>query len=108
MEDSQLEDHTHEDSGHSHACSATSVADPHHHSSKGEFVTLHYSWGSDPYDPKHFRDGTHNTQDTTVKVSTTCSLTSETSGLGGVSSSSNSGAETRPINMKVIYVIRVY
>ena len=43
-----------------------------------------------------------------VSVSTSCSLGSSTSGMGGVSSGANSGVETRPINMKVMYVIRVY
>ena len=107
MEDGQLEDHTHEDPGHSHDCSATSTADPHKHrirlieeriyASGHEYVSDHRS------DANNF-----DTDETTVNVTTTCSLTPETSGLGGVGSEANSGSETRPINMKVLYVIRVY
>ena len=106
MEDGQLEDHNHEDSGHSHACSASSVADPHKHNIKLNNGRL-YTCGSN-CEATQGGVGSADTNDIRVEVTTTCSLTSVTSGLGGVSSSANSGSETRPINMKVIYVIRVY
>ena len=107
MEDSQLENHTHEDSGHSHTCSASSHSYPHHHTYKYEQSKIYAAgdtWkviNMNPYTDAY-------TENTTVKVTTTCSMTSEISGIGGVSSSANSGTETRPFNMKVLYVIRVY
>ena len=105
MEDGQLEDHTHEDPGHSHGCSATSISDPHNHKIHLRDDRV-YSCGSQCAAANG--ESNSDSEDTTVKVTTTCSLTSETSGLGGVSSSANSGSETRPINMKVLYIIRIY
>ena len=107
MEDGQLEDHTHEDTGHSHTCSATSVSEPHHHTSSGRWKRETLPEGTFYSDYVDY-GAIHYSDDTTVKVTTTCSLASERSGLGGVSSSANSGSETRPINMKVMYVIRVF
>ena len=49
------------------------------------------------------------TNSVSVSVSTTCNLDTEGSNLLGVdSSTAESGKETRPANMKVIYIIRVY
>ena len=106
VEDSQIEDHTHKDPGHSHACSATSVSDPHNHDTNLKVRVYIYKDGNN-HDAAGLHGDTRYTDDTTVKVTTTCSVASETSGLGGVSSPANSGSETRPINMKVIYIIRV-
>merc|ERR1711862_52315 len=98
VEDSQLEDHTHEDPGHSHGCNATSVADPHHHNT-GLKTRVHKYAAGDDEEAASTQGDMVNTQDTLVKVTTTCNTNPETSGLGGVSG--NSGSETRPINMKV-------
>jgi len=117
MEDHQLEDHLHQDSGHSHSCSASSTAAKHSHPYR-KFQ------GDDEYpdDPGHYcGDGgymcaeadpmtyfTSSTSDTIVSVSTSCSTHSHAAGIGGVTSGYSHGSETRPVNMQVIYIIRCW
>ena len=43
-----------------------------------------------------------------VTVDTDCSTTGTGSNMGGVTSSSKYGSETRPANMKVVYIIRIF
>ena len=110
MEDSQLQDHKHVDGGHSHNCSASSTAAPHSHTYVAtekyhvDGYTSGGSWNANDY------QATYNTSQATVSVSTTCSLGSDvSSSIGGVDSSgANAGSETRPANMKVQYIIRVF
>jgi len=108
VEQSMLQDHEHEDGGHSHSCTASSTSEPHKHathwrnegqSGSGKF-TLGYQ--GDSISTKHM-------DETTVNVSTTCSLDSQTSNMGSVDTgNSNAGHETRPANMKILYIIRVF
>ena len=107
MEDSQLEDHEHEDGGHSHSCSASSTAAPHSH----HFDTNRV-WSDQAFDcvgncRANLDRADGSTKSATVSVTTTCSLSSHDSNMGGVSSGANAGSETRPANMKVQYIIRV-
>ena len=118
MEDSQIEDHEHEDNGHEHSCSATSSSSSHNHGHKaaysedgassgegGESTCSHAEcsgWAAIRYSKSL------TSSSASASVSTSCSLGSSSSGLGGVSSGANSGVETRPVNMKVMYIIRVY
>ena len=117
MEESQLQDHEHEDSGHSHSCSASSTSSQHRHSfKKGNDVSDGGCDGCNTYwvadaSSDHSKGGDHTeyTSYTTVSVSTSCSLGSRSANIGGVDSSgANAGSETRPANMKVHYIIRVF
>ena len=120
MEDSQIEDHEHEDNGHEHSCSASSSSSSHDHGYKAAYSVrdgdTHHggdslcAWAYGPCDKRSSLeyDKSMRTGSKSVSVSTSCSLGSATSGMGGVSSGANSGTETRPINMKVMYIIRVF
>jgi len=165
MEDDQVEDHSHNDQGHHHSCSASSNSGSHHHScsasshssshhhtcsASSHSSSHHHSYsyartasddgeicgtsGNHCSDPDTLEHVTTNTGSSYVGVSTTCSTGSSNvgvsttcgtgssyvgvsttcstgsvhSGITGVASSAKSGLETRPLNMKVIYVIRIY
>ena len=102
-----LEDHEHEDDGHSHSCSASSTATPHDHGYTTYGYGLSFQCGSGC--GATYGGRTEMTEKAAVNVSTTCSLTSQNSNLGGVdTSNSNAGHETRPANMKVLYIIRIF
>merc|ERR1719342_1643682 len=109
LEESQIMEHGHVDSGHSHSCSATSTAAPHHHTWTIKKV-------EQAYDPGHGRSGyygtpydSYYTSDTTVSIATSCDVDSQSSNIGGVDTkNSNAGDENRPANMKVVYIIRIY
>ena len=57
-------------------------------------------------------DGAKNTDESEViihvSVDTDCDTVSTSSNMGGVTSSYSSGSETRPANMKVVYIIRIF
>ena len=109
VEDDQLQDHQHEDSGHQHDCSASSSAGSHHHSAHSveneciSNVMCGVNCGA-----CHVKISAEETSSATVSVSTTCSTSSHSSGIGGVDSAFSRGTETRPINMKVSYVMRCW
>ena len=109
MEESQLQDHEHVDGGHSHSCSATSTSAPHTHEYRWEEWQYRFADGT-KWKSGFDSDDHHLTSETTVSVTTTCSLGSDvSSNIGEVDSSgANAGAETRPANMKVQYIIRVF
>ena len=95
FEDDQMQDHEHTDAGHSHSSS------PHSHSYLDSFVggegqAFPWSAGADRAD--HSR----NTDAASVMIE------SAASNIGGVSSSFRSGAETRPRNMKVIWIMKCW
>jgi len=118
MEDDQVQDHEHEDHGHKHSCSASSSAADHHHTyykavhsddDDGEFCGA----GSSCQDTNDKLDySSQYTNYASVSVSTSCSTTTHSSGMGGIKSNgwnaARSGTETRPINMKVTYVMRCW
>jgi len=113
MEDDQVQDHEHDDPGHQHSCSATSEAGSHHHSFNRYDLEFH----TDHMDVSTVNNWAGNMKRTTkgattgsasVSVSTSCSTSSHSSGIGGVNDSARSGSETRPINMKVSYVMRCW
>jgi len=114
---SQLQDHQHDDPGHSHGCSASSTSGSHHHTYRTGKVAHEGGSGenyvSDANVDNNLDDAskyiTADTGSVSVSVSTTCTLDTEGSNLGGVdSNTAESGQETRPANMKVIYIMRVY
>ena len=111
-EEGQLQDHQHVDSGHSHSCTASSTAEPHYHESwKGPTSSSSNTNAGTYHSSTNENIGDYiSTLPTTVLVNTTCDLGSEvSSNIGGVDSTgANSGEETRPANMRVIYIIRVY
>jgi len=114
VESDQVQDHQHEDPGHQHDCDASATASNHWHDmyyySSGSSGSIYCpsSWtGSDcTHGNEHYRTSSTGTHD--LSVSADCSITSKSSGIGGVESSSRSGTETRPINMKVFYVMRCW
>ena len=118
---SQLQDHHHIDPGHSHGCSANSKSGSHKHTyrrgkavSEGKCTTgcssnVHFTVSDAASDPKSSVYEDIETDSVSVSVSTTCNLDKKGSNLLGVDSrTAESGQETRPANMKVIYIIRVY
>ena len=117
IQSSQLQDHQHDDPGHSHGCSANSKSGNHNHTYKrGKAVregrcnscSIPYTVTDADKNPNSAVYEDIQTDSVSVSVSTTCILDTEGSNLGGVdSNSAESGQETRPANMKVIYIIRV-
>ena len=94
---------------------STSHASPHHHKFVGTAgygpdvdcggnCARHIGWRDYETDPTTIGISTTTETSTT----TTCSLSSHDSNIGGVATGANTGGETRPSNMKVIYIIRVY
>ena len=95
FEDDQMQDHEHTDTGHSHSSS------PHSHTYLdsgigGDGQLFPWSSGADRF------DSSRNTDAASVTIE------SAASNIGGVSSSYRSGAETRPRNMKVIWIMKCW
>jgi len=111
LEDYQLEDHQHKDGGHSHPCSATSTADAHTHDQWtddtdwgcGHSDNGHYCKG---HDTDHYESGWNSWEN--LNIRTSCSTTTHVSNIGHVDDGANSGGETRPKNMNVIFIIRIF
>ena len=111
LEDYQLGDHEHEDEGHSHSCTATSTADAHSH----DMWMDETNWGCGHSDHGEYCTGADESKCYSgyaswenVKVHTTCSTTTHVSNIGKVDDGANSGGETRPKNMNVIFIIRIF
>jgi len=116
MEDDQLQDHKHDisDPGHKH-----SVIDPGH---KHSYVDKYPNYAWPGYDQGHWGPGGQGHSDTindrydkthySISSSATTGLNIglTTTGLhvGGVSSYYRKGSETRPKNMSVIYIMKVW
>merc|ERR1719300_1789975 len=104
-QESSIQDHEHQDDQHNHGCTANSVADPHSHKL---YVLRDISDHAN-----HFSDGPlgwqldQETDSATVNVTTTCEVNSQSSNIGGVTGA-NADEETRPANMRVLYIIRVF
>ena len=108
-EEDQLQDHHHVDSGHSHDCTASSSAQPHQHIyTVGKESTEGLCKG-DCHVTDTGSEKSKETEDTTVIVETTCDLGDDVrSNIGGVDKNgAHAGTETRPANMRVLYIIRV-
>merc|ERR1712098_548908 len=86
VEESMLEDHEHTDGGHSHSCQASSVAEPHSHTYNAWPNKYHYTDSGTP-ETADDQIETETTSETVVKVSTTCSLSSQNSNIGKVDTS---------------------
>ena len=111
MEQDQVQDHEHEDSGHQHGCSATSTAGSHTHSYN--YPDLY--WANTGLCGSNLNEcddevgaKAHTSTSASVTVQTSCSTSTHSSDIGGVDSAARSGTETRPINMKVSYVMRCW
>ena len=110
LEDDQLEDHLHKDGGHSHNCSATSKSTPHNHRYRETNREIKVSGGAiyrvqSASDDNWYQNSVSSTE---VTVHTTCSLGPTETNMEGVDDQSKSGEETRPRNMNVIFIIRIY
>jgi len=110
MESDQIEDHEHIDGEHYHSCSATSSAKPHSHQYEDYGYYLdEVDCGGNCYSRySHNLREADDMESVEVQVDTDCSTTGTGSNMGGVTSSSKSGTETRPANMKVVYIIRIF
>ena len=109
LEDDQLQDHKHifSDPGHHHT-----VTDPGHSHGYKDEVNVNYYHSTDCGSHCDRANG-HNHFDnskTTSSRSTGISIQSHSSGVSvtGVTSSYRHGSETRPKNMNVIYIMKVW
>jgi len=114
MEEDMLLDHNHEDAGHIHPCTATTSLDDHTHSfqmaKQGGLTDENDLCGNTDdlcLDPVSLTYEEIFTSESTVSATSECEIGSVLSGLGGVTDGPWKGPETRPINMRVVYVIRV-
>ena len=109
MEEDQLQDHKHvfSDPGHYHG-----VTDPgHYHSYNDEVNENHYhDAGCGGSCGRADRANNKDNSRTTGHKSTGISVDSQSTGVSvtGVTSSYRHGSETRPKNMNVIYIMRVW
>jgi len=117
MEEDQLQDHKHTDPGHTHSASSSSSASSHHHSYYDYYLDGNYqhgdwhycheaTYGCDRHD--YAKSHSKSTGSTTVSVSTSTSVHSHSTGISGVTSSYRHGAETRPKNMKVSWIMKCW
>ena len=96
FEEDQMQDHKHTDYGHSHS------SPPHSHPYE-DMIAYGTGSGYRPCGESCRReDESRNTASASVKIN------SARSNIGGVSSSYRRGAETRPRNMKVIWVMKCW
>ena len=96
MEDDQIVDHLHTDPGHTHSNS------PHSHTYQDTYADKTWIISSGSYT---YYD---NTAHTKTSSETTISIANAKTNIGGVSSGYNSGTETRPRNMKVMWIIKLW
>merc|ERR1712080_46440 len=121
MEEDQIQQHQHDDNGHDHGAESTSEADEHYHWFSDYYfdvsLTLDYDCTDDDkynfvYGGKNWCLGnaqkSSSTGTSTVRVTTKTQVYNNLSNLGGVTSASRSGMETRPRNMNIIYIMRVF
>jgi len=106
----EVQNHEHLDPGHNHPCSATSTQDAHSHgylrwdccpTSSGD---VHIGSGS----KYAYWTQSYASDSAQPPISTSCTNTKSNSNLGGVASPSRAGTETRPRNMKTIYIMRCF
>ena len=115
VESDQVQDHQHVDPGHQHDCYASATASDHYHeipyyssnpNTQNNHCNSNIQWTSNCR--AQDEGGVTSVHTHGLSISADCSITSKSSGMGGVDSSSRSGTETRPINMKVFYVMRCW
>ena len=109
-EDDQIQDHSHIDTGHSHG------ADSHSHG-YGEYYSAFSGSGRGDCLPEagqcmHYDhgDSTLNNYiwDSRTSDSVGLNIHSSNSGVGGIDGSYRKGVETRPKNMRVVYIMRIF
>jgi len=113
VESDQVQDHEHEDPGHNHGCDASSTTGNHYHdlyyySSSAPSGTHFCTKGSYTSSHCYQHSGNWRTSIHAGGGSTSCSTSPHSASMGGVDSGARSGTETRPINMKVSYVMRCW
>lgn len=110
VEEDSLQDHTHIDSGHSHTDSGHthSYIDKYrcHEKDPDNYCNENGYWGgSDSPDTNGDRfDGSHDG----VTASGTSSIQSSSSNIAGVSENYRISSETKPRNMNVVWIMRVW
>ena len=106
LEEHQVEEHLHTDPGHSHT--ATSSSPPHAHGFKDFYIheTEQDDLHGSGYPIGYLAAASSATEKVAASVSTV--VAAGATGMGGVAAPARHGAETRPRNMKVVYVIRVW
>ena len=96
FEEDQMQDHEHTDPGHSH------ISPPHSHTYKDNHYDGTVFVPNGDYYGYGLQDLTRPSDVTTVTIN------NAESNIGGVTSSYRSGDETRPLNMKVIWVMKCW
>ena len=106
LEEDQVQEHLHTDPGHSHT--ATSTSKPHSHGYLDYFFTQ--TANTDNMFTGHGVGSSDSTTRTTDQVAAGVDtlVVARATGMGGVAAPAKHGTETRPKNMRVIYVIRVW
>ena len=110
LEESMVKDHLHLDLGHSHTDLGHTHTDAGHTHAYNEFWLGggggYFAWG-DGDDAKRGYNKPNVAQSHANIQSSSAEITSSNSGVTGVDpNSANSGDETRPINMRVIWLIK--
>ena len=102
FEEDKMQDHEHIDSGHSH------TSPPHSHGFT-EWGAFSVQQGAryvpvyiDPLAGYPYNSGDKLTRDTTVTID------SANSNIGGITSAYRKGSETRPKNMKIIWIMKCW
>ena len=99
FEEDQMQDHEHTDSGHSHS------SRPHTHPYKDASL---YRGGSNIFDTVRLGGSIKQSDNARVTDAASVTIKSAKSNIGRVSSSYRRGVETRPRNMKVIWVMKCW
>jgi len=129
VEQDQMQDHIHVDSGHTHSDSGHTHSDSgHSHTDAGHthpYSDTYTDWPSNigPHDgdsqgelenfgvdhSKTSSSSQANIQSSVANIQTAyASIQTSSSGIGGITEEYRRGSETRPKNMKVVYLIRVF
>lgn len=107
-----MQDHQHEDNGHRHSASSSSSAGRHRHgySDRSTFynsrkLLFHYDYGGSKAGYGYID---RDTDYASITISTTTSVDKATSGIGNIKSTYRKSDETRPKNMRVVWIMRCW
>ena len=110
-QEDQIQDHGHTDYGHTHG------SDSHYHQYTAYYSELYGGGGTGECKPDagqciHYEYGNSRLSNiipwNQYSASASIGIHSSTSGIGGVEDGYRKGSETRPINMKVVYIMKIF
>ena len=111
-EDDQIQDHVHADSGHGHGNDGHSHVFGDYYSVFSGSGTGDCLWPDGSGQCVHYEHGSsvlnNLVYDSRTSGSAYVEIHKSTSGVGGVESGYRKGDETRPKNMKVVYIIKIF